>query len=55
MAALTGRRDNSKRRPAVWRWVILIAAGVYFLLPLYAATRFAGFHAFGTVFVQPGF
>jgi putative spermidine/putrescine transport system permease protein len=60
MAALTPTRDNSKRRaaarrPAVWRWVILILAGVYFLLPLYAATRFAGFHAFGTVFVQPGF
>ena len=67
MAAVTQARDNSNRRrepgregrtarrPAVWRWVILILAGVYFLLPLYAAARFAGFHAFGTVFVQPGF
>jgi len=56
MATLTRARDNSKRRPlAVWRWVILLVAAVYFLLPLYAALRFAGLHAFGTVFVQPGF
>jgi putative spermidine/putrescine transport system permease protein len=51
-------RDNSNRRPLrppVWRWAILLIAGVYFLLPLYAALRFAGIHAFGTVFVQPGF
>jgi len=39
----------------VWRWVILLVAGVYFLLPLYAAIRFAGFKAFGSVFTQPGF
>jgi len=56
MAALTPSSDNSKRRRLpVWRWVILLVAGVYFLLPLYAALRFAGLHAFGTVFVQPGF
>ena len=41
--------------PLPWRWVVLLAAGVYFLVPLYAALRFAGFRAFGTVFVQPGF
>ena len=29
--------DNSKRRAAVWRWVVLLAAAVYFLVPLYAA------------------
>ena len=39
----------------VWRWVILLVAGVYFLLPLYAALRFAGLKAFGSVFTQPGF
>jgi putative spermidine/putrescine transport system permease protein len=39
----------------VWRWVILLIAGVYFLLPLYAAIRFAGVKAFGSVFTQPGF
>jgi putative spermidine/putrescine transport system permease protein len=35
--------------------VILLIAGIYFLLPLYAAIRFAGFKAFGDVFTQPGF
>jgi putative spermidine/putrescine transport system permease protein len=39
----------------VWRWAILLVAGVYFLLPLYAAIRFAGVKAFGSVFTQPGF
>jgi putative spermidine/putrescine transport system permease protein len=39
----------------VWRWVILLVAGVYFLLPLYAAIRFAGIKAFGSVFTQPDF
>jgi putative spermidine/putrescine transport system permease protein len=38
-----------------WRWVILLVAGVYFLVPLYAAIRFAGLKAFGSVFTQPGF
>jgi putative spermidine/putrescine transport system permease protein len=54
-------RDERRERPAgrrrvpVWRWAILLIAGVYFLLPLWAALRFAGWRAFGTVFVQPGF
>jgi len=39
----------------VWRWVILLIAGIYFLLPLYAAIRFAGIKAFGSVFTQPDF
>jgi putative spermidine/putrescine transport system permease protein len=39
----------------VWRWVILLVAGIYFLLPLYAAIRFAGLKAFGSVFTQAGF
>ncbi len=47
-----GRRRGSF---PVWRWVILVIAGLYFLLPLYAAVRFAGLKAFGSVFTQPGF
>lgn len=53
--------DNSKKRhaqrqsPSVWRWVVLILAGVYFLLPLYAALRFAGLSGFKDVFTTPGF
>jgi putative spermidine/putrescine transport system permease protein len=44
------------RRPLpVWRWVILAVAGAYFLLPLYAALRFAGLKAYGSVFSQTGF
>ena len=46
--------SRSGKFPA-WRWVILLVAGVYFLLPLYAAIRFAGIKAFGSVFTQPGF
>jgi putative spermidine/putrescine transport system permease protein len=47
---------SSRRRAfPVWRWVILLIAGVYFLLPLVAALRFAGLKAFGTVFTQQGF
>jgi len=47
---------SSRRRSVpVWRWVILLIAAVYFLLPLIAALRFAGFKAFGTVFTQQGF
>ena len=38
-----------------WRWVILLIAGIYFLLPLYAALRFAGLKGFGDVFTTPGF
>ena len=53
--------DNSKkrRRPrgrsSVWRWVILLIAGVYFVVPLYAALRFAGLSGFKDVFTTPGF
>jgi putative spermidine/putrescine transport system permease protein len=61
VAAITqdapARPAAARRRRSfpAWRWAILLIAGVYFLLPLYAALRFAGIHAFGTVFVQPGF
>jgi putative spermidine/putrescine transport system permease protein len=65
MAAVTAERAPapapaavSRRRRGsfpVWRWVIALIAAVYFLLPLYAAIRFAGLHAFGSVVTQPGF
>ena len=48
-------RPRRRGRAPVWRWVILLLAGLYFLLPLYAALRFAGLKAFGTVFTSPGF
>jgi len=48
-------RPRRRGRAPVWRWVILAVAGLYFLLPLYAALRFAGLKAFGTVFTSPGF
>jgi putative spermidine/putrescine transport system permease protein len=43
------------RGATVWRWTILIVAAVYFLLPLWAALRFAGISAFGSVISEPGF
>jgi putative spermidine/putrescine transport system permease protein len=46
------RRQNSV---PVWRWVILTLAGVYFLVPLYAALKFAGYKAFPDVVHQTGF
>jgi putative spermidine/putrescine transport system permease protein len=42
-------------RPAIWRWVVLVIAGVYFLLPLIVAFRFAGIKSFGSVISQSGF
>jgi putative spermidine/putrescine transport system permease protein len=57
----TSESDNSKKRRAprqrsgAWRWVVLLIAGVYFLLPLYAALRFAGLSGFKDVFTTPGF
>ena len=44
-----------RRRYPVWRWVILLLAGAYFLIPLYAALRFAGLKAFPDIFKQSGF
>jgi putative spermidine/putrescine transport system permease protein len=66
MAALTEDLDmatappppavRSRRRSfSVWRWAVLVIAGVYFLLPLYAALRFAGLSGFKDVFTTPGF
>jgi putative spermidine/putrescine transport system permease protein len=47
------RRRRS--RPPVWRWIILVIAGAYFFIPLYAALRFAGARAFPSVLHQSGF
>lgn len=63
MAALTrsplaapGTAPGRSRRPLpVWRWVILLVAAAYFLVPLWGALRFAGVSAFGGVIGQPGF
>jgi putative spermidine/putrescine transport system permease protein len=62
MAAITAEAvpapEAVARRPRsypVWRWVILLIAGVYFLIPLAAALRFAGIKAFPSLFTQPGF
>ena len=42
-------------RGAIWRWVVLSIAAVYFLLPLLVAFRFAGIKSFGSVLSQSGF
>lgn len=64
MAALTrsplsapGAAPGGSRRRSlpVWRWVILLVAAAYFLVPLWGALRFAGVSAFGGVIDQPGF
>jgi len=57
MAALArpARKPAGRRRFPVWRWVILLLAALYFLLPLYGALRFSGFSSFGSVLGQAGF
>ena len=61
-APLAASRPGRARRAASqrdgftpWRWLILILAGVYFLIPLYAAVRFAGWGSFRSVIHQSGF
>jgi len=49
------RPPARRRRFPVWRWVILLLAAAYFLIPLYAALRFAGLKAFPDIFKQSGF
>jgi putative spermidine/putrescine transport system permease protein len=44
-----------RRNLPVWRWVIMLIAAAYFLIPLYAALRFAGFRAFTQVTSYPSF
>jgi putative spermidine/putrescine transport system permease protein len=46
---------SRRRSSSAWRWVVMIIAGVYFLVPLYAALRFAGLSGFKDVFTTPGF
>jgi putative spermidine/putrescine transport system permease protein len=48
-------RPRRRRSVPVWRWIILLLTGVYFLIPLYAALRFAGIASFGDVVHQTGF
>ncbi len=48
-------RPRRRRSVPVWRWVILLLTAVYFLIPLYAALRFAGIASFGDVVHQTGF
>jgi len=49
-------RPAARRRSfPVWRWAILLIAGVYFLIPLYSGLRFAGLKAFRDIFKQAGF
>jgi putative spermidine/putrescine transport system permease protein len=48
-------RSGGRASFPAWRWVILILAGLYFLVPLYAALKFAGFKAFTEVVSQSGF
>jgi putative spermidine/putrescine transport system permease protein len=55
MAALTRGPGRRPRSLPVWRWVILTVAGLYFLLPLWAAARFAGVKAYGSLLSQSGF
>jgi len=43
------------RSGTAWRWVVLVIAGAYFLLPLLVAFRFAGIKAFGSVVSETGF
>jgi putative spermidine/putrescine transport system permease protein len=48
-------RPRRRRSVPVWRWIILLVTGIYFLIPLYAALRFAGIASFGKVVHQTGF
>jgi putative spermidine/putrescine transport system permease protein len=54
-ASAPGPPGRRQRSFPVWRWIILVLAGVYFLIPLYAALRFAGIASFGQVVKQTGF
>jgi putative spermidine/putrescine transport system permease protein len=54
-APVPGRPPAARRSFPVWRWVILLIAAAYFLIPLYAALRFAGFRAFTQVTSYPSF
>jgi putative spermidine/putrescine transport system permease protein len=49
------RRPATFRGGTIWRWGVLLVTAVYFLLPLWAALRFAGISAFGSVVGESGF
>jgi putative spermidine/putrescine transport system permease protein len=49
--AATRRRG----RPQLWRPILLFVVGLYFLIPLIAAFKFAGGKAFTQIFGQAGF
>ena len=49
------RRMTGPLGVSIWRWVVLLVTAVYFLLPLWAALRFAGISAFGSVVSEDGF
>ena len=48
-------RTGAIRKFPYWRWIILVLAGLYFALPLYAGFRFAGISSFPSVASQEGF
>jgi putative spermidine/putrescine transport system permease protein len=50
-----GAPAASRRSVPVWRWAILLIAAAYFLIPLYAALKFAGLRAFTQVTSYPSF
>jgi putative spermidine/putrescine transport system permease protein len=55
-ASLQARGAPGGRPPGlILRWVVLLIAAVFFLLPLIVAFRFAGIKAFGSVISEPGF
>jgi putative spermidine/putrescine transport system permease protein len=54
-APAPARAAHRRRSYPVWRWVILTLTAIYFLIPLYAALRFAGIASFGDVVHQTGF
>jgi putative spermidine/putrescine transport system permease protein len=49
------RRAAIRGHGTAWRWIVLLITAVYFLLPLWAALRFAGISAFGSVIGESGF
>jgi len=51
----SGSSGGQRRPRPVWRWLVLVVAGLYFLMPLYAAARFAGVKAYGSLLSEPGF
>jgi putative spermidine/putrescine transport system permease protein len=54
-AAAPAPRVRRRQRRPVWRWIVLVVTGIYFVIPLYAALKFAGFSTFGKVTSQYGF